>query len=243
MTLFLTLMGVGLAGLLLMALPGLSRRGGAHGHLHGAKGHAGHGHLHHLHVHRVGQHAGAARTAGAHAPGHPGMHATGAHGHAGPQAAAAPGAPSGLVELASHLIPEPRALLSLLTLYGASGYVLQAGFHLSHRLSVFLALVPALALELLVVAPLWRFTLRFQGKEAAPLEWLLAETATAVTPFSNGRGIVRVDHDGRVVQLSARLVPEHAGEPVRVGDALRIEDVDTATERVTVSLNPPLTRN
>jgi hypothetical protein len=148
------------------------------------------------------------------------------------------------VELASHLVPEPRALLSLLTLYGASGYVLEAGFHLSHRLSLFLALVPALALELLVVAPLWRFTLRFQGREAAPLEWLLAETATAVTSFANGRGIVRVDHDGRVVQLSARLIPEHAGEPVRVGDSLRIEDVDTATERVTVSLNTtPLTRN
>lgn len=222
MTFFLTLMGVGLAGLVLMALPGLSKRGthGSHGHFH-------------FHAPKAGPHGGGAHSVGAHTSG---GHTVGGHAQGG--------ASSGLMELASQLIPEPRAVLSLLTLYGAAGYVLQAGFHLSHGLALFVALIPALAIELLLVGPLWRFALKFQGKEASPLEWLLAEEATAVTAFSNGRGIVRVTHDGRVVQLSAHLIPEHAGQPVKVGDVLRIEDVDTASERVTVSLNPtPLTRS
>ena len=229
-------MVVGLVGLTLMALPGLSRRGGAHSThgLHGGKGGAGHGHFH---FHAPKHHAAGTRTGGG--PG--GSSTVGAHTAA---AAGGAGHSAGVLEVLSQLIPEPRAVLSLLTLYGASGYVLQAGFHVPHLLSLFLAAVPALAFELLVVGPLWRFALKFQGKEASPLEWLLAESATAVTPFANGRGIVRVTHDGRVVQLSARLIPEHAGEPVRVGDVLRIEEVDTGSERVTVSLNTtPLMRN
>lgn len=229
MTVFLTLMLVGLAGLTFMALPGLGRRGGTHGVHSGSHGFSAHG-----------AHGGHARL---HAPKGSHVHpAQGAAGGAGFAGASGPG--SGLKELASQLVPEPRAILSVLTLYGASGYVLEAGFHTSHLVALVAAVLPAAALELGLVGPLWRFALRFQGKEAAPLEWVLAENAVAVTSFKNGRGIVRVTHDGRVVQLSARLVPEHADQPVRVGDFLRIEDVDTATERVTVSLNTsPLTRS
>jgi hypothetical protein len=201
MVLFLMLMGLGLAGLAFMALPGLGKHG--KGHAHVARGHAVH---HGTHVHHVGRFRfGRSQSL--------------------------------------NLIPEPRAILSLTALYGAFGYLLEAGFHLTHRHALLAALVPALLCEWAIVAPLWRLALKFEGKESSPLDWLLAEEAIAVTGFANGRGIVRVTHDGRVVQLAARLVSEHAGEPVRVGDRLRIEDVDAATERVTVSLHPfPLTR-
>ena len=60
--------------------------------------------------------------------------------------------------------------------------------------------------------------------------------ATAVTPFRGGRGLVSVVRDGRLVQFSARLIDTQASLPVRVGDRLRIEDVDAARERVTVSV-------
>ncbi|MGH7294202.1 MAG: hypothetical protein ACRELB_04685, partial [Polyangiaceae bacterium] len=64
---------------------------------------------------------------------------------------------------------------------------------------------------------------------------LLAE-ATAVVPFRNGRGIVSVVRDGRTVQLAATLREDHAALPVKVGDRLRVEDVDAPRERVTVSI-------
>lgn len=233
MAVFVTLMLVGLGGLALMALPGLMRRGGAHHPGAGAHGpvvHTGHG------VARGANVAQGLRThAGIGARGHTVAH--GAHVHS-------VGGASPWRSLLASLIPEPRAILSLLTLYGASGYMLEGGLHLSHGLAALVAIAPAVLLELALVRPLWNLALSFQGKEASPLDWIVAEQAEAVTTFRNGKGIVRVIHDGRVVQLAARLIPEHAGMPVRVGESLRIEDIDTGKERVTVSLNTsPLTRN
>jgi hypothetical protein len=60
--------------------------------------------------------------------------------------------------------------------------------------------------------------------------------ATAVTPFRGGRGVVSVVREGRLVQFSARLIEAQTSLPVRVGDRLRIEDVESARERVTVSV-------
>src|SRR5262249_5701330 len=96
--------------------------------------------------------------------------------------------------------------------------------------------VVAVGLEAAIVAPLFRFTLRFQGRPSSPLTTLVLETGEAVTAFRNGKGIVQVVRDGRMVQLAARLNPAQKDLPVRVGDTLRIEDVDAENERVTVSV-------
>jgi hypothetical protein len=45
-----------------------------------------------------------------------------------------------------------------------------------------------------------------------------------------------LEHDGRLVQFSARLPEAQAGMPVRVGDTLRVEEVDAANQRVLVTL-------
>ena len=74
------------------------------------------------------------------------------------------------------------------------------------------------------------------GPPAPPLDAILLSEAVALVPFRNGRGIVSTNRDGRLIQLSARLRDEEASVPVKVGDRLRIEQVDAEHERVTVSL-------
>ncbi|WP_375772425.1 hypothetical protein NR798_16560 [Archangium gephyra] len=149
------------------------------------------------------------------------------HGHA------VPGSDSGHGFM--HFLPEPRLLFSLLALYGAFGNVLALTLS-SFWLVALLALLPALLVERFVLAPLWTLAFRFQGRPSSPLPALLMEDARAVTPFRNGKGLVRVIRDGRSVQLSARLVDGQSMLPVRVGDKLRIEEIDPENERVTVSL-------
>lgn len=99
-----------------------------------------------------------------------------------------------------------------------------------------MAAVPALLVESFLVRPIWNLLFRFQGRPSSPLETLLMSKAQAVVPFRNGRGIVSVVRDGRVVQLTATLRDNHVSLPVKVGDVLRIEDVDARRERVTVSV-------
>lgn len=207
-SLFPILMVVGLIGLALMAVAGFGRHGHAGAAPHGL-GHAGHGAL------QAGHGAG-------HAPG--GHHAV---------AGAAPGRGSlGLF----GLLPSPRVIFSLLTLYGASGYALVETGYFTPLLAGLLAIVPTVLMERLAVQPLWRLLTRFQGTPSAPLHDLVLNEARAVTPFRNGRGLVSVDHDGRVVQFRAQLVARQEAMPVRVGDTLLIDEVDAPNERVTVSL-------
>jgi hypothetical protein len=141
-------------------------------------------------------------------------------------------APAGIV----RWVPSPRAVFTLLALYGAFGNLLLEAFGLSGVLAALVAVVPTLLVERLVVRPLWNLVFRFQGKPSAPLEQLIFADAVAVVPFRNGRGIVSANREGRVVQLAARLSDDEATLPVKVGDRLRIEDVDARSERVTVSV-------
>jgi hypothetical protein len=92
-------------------------------------------------------------------------------------------------------------------------------------------------LERYAVTPLWNEMLQFQGEPCSPLEYLLLQEAEAVTPFRNGRGVVQVERDGRLVQFSAHLPAAQATMPVQVGDKLRIEEVDEKNERVVVTLH------
>jgi hypothetical protein len=217
MSVFLALMVAGLTGLIVMALPAF----GNHAHFgspHGL-GTAGHSGLH------IG-------------PGQATPHVGGA---AGGQSVTAPGsAPgaSGGSSSASMLrfLPSPRMIFSLLALYGAFGNVLHGALHLPMFAAALLALVPAVLLEKFAVTPLWNTMLAAQGKPCSPLEALTLCEAEAVTVFRNGKGIVAMERDGRMVQFSAQLLPEQAHLPVHVGDRLRVEEVDTRRERMTVAV-------
>ena len=209
---FLVLMVIGLVGLATMAIPAFARHGGAptpHGH--GATG--------------------------GHPPGHaPAGALVAPHAHPTPAAAtqsnqnqeilpATVASRTGIV----RWLPSPRGVFTVLALYGAFGNVLIEAFRLSGGLAALAAVVPTLLVERLVVRPLWNLLFRFQGRPSAPLEQLILSDAVAVVPFRNGRGIVSAIRDGRIVQLAARLCDEQAALPVKVGDRLRIEDVDART--------------
>ncbi|HEY1697283.1 MAG TPA: hypothetical protein VGG39_34215 [Polyangiaceae bacterium] len=222
---FLTLMVVGLVGLFLMAMPALGR----HGHAHGA--HAAHGGRP-----VFGRGGGTPRLAGRAGGGGTAVLASKAGAAASAASAHREVVSDGPPHLLLRLMPSPRAICSVLALYGAFGNALLHAGHMGFPAAALLAAVPALLVEYLVVRPVWNLLFRFQGQPSSPFDALLLSEAQAVIPFRNGRGMVSVVRDGRVVQLAATLREDHAALPVKVGDRLRIEDVDARRERVTVSL-------
>jgi hypothetical protein len=201
---FLTVMVIGLVGLFVLATPALTR-----GHAISTGTHGVHA-AHSLHHHGQGGHQPAPRGSREVVP-----------ADASPRAAL-------------RFVPSPRAIFSVLALYGAFGNVFVAS-HMPPVAAAFVAWLPAMLIERLAVRPLWNLMYRFQGVPSAPLAALIMTEATAVTPFKNGRGVVSVVRDGRLVQMSARLCDEEGAVPVRIGERLRVEDVDAQHERLTVS--------
>jgi len=193
---YVIVMFAGLAGMAMMAMPGIFHHGHAAMHAHGA-GHAGH--------------AGHA----AHGPGHAAGHGEG-----------------NLL----WLMPSPRVVFSIMTLFGGFAYLLTDAFHLPSPLAGLLAIVPAVLVERLAITPLWNLLFRFEGAPSSSLMNVVYGEAQAVTGFHNGRGMVSVVHEGRVLQLRAELSPPQAAMPVHVGDRLFIENVDLPNQRVTVSV-------
>ena len=213
---FLTIMVVGLVGLLVMALPALGHHGSA-GQLsgHGPGAHLGHfGQLARGNVPQLSAPA-------------PASHALTTQTHAANALV-----PAGI----TRFLPSPRLVFSLLALYGAFANALVHAAHLTPIIAALVALLPAAVVERVLVTPLWRLLFRFAGQPSTPLEVLILADASAVTPFRNGRGIVSLVRDGRAVQFTACLVESQAGLTVRVGDRLRVEDVDARNERLTVSV-------
>jgi hypothetical protein len=204
---FLTLMVIGLAGLVVMALPAL----GGHGHGHsGAVHHGGHG----------GFAAGKLGTLFKGKGGAPRLN----------------GDTPSLASLSLRFLPSPRLVFSLLALYGAFGNALVHAGHLGPLVAALLAALPALLVERFAVTPLWNLAFRFQAQPSSPLGALVLGEAKAVTPFRNGRGVVAIVRDGRLVQFSAHLLEPESKTRVRVGDRLLVEDVDTDHEHLTVSV-------
>ncbi len=207
MSVFITLLVIGLAGLVFMAIPAF----GHHAQIgHGAS-HAGH----------IAPHAGHAPTTAPHTHTVPAPH--------GQQGDAGTGAFLGL-------LPSPRTLFSLLTFYGAFGNLFQQYFHLTMGISALLATLPAYLIERCVATPLWNLLIGFAAEPAQPMQSLLLKEAEAVSHFTNGKGMVKVIHDEREVQFLAQLSPEQANIPISVGTKLRIEEVNTEKERLTVRL-------
>ena len=218
-TFSLALGGIGLGT---MAVAGLGGRGGAHqgaGHSHGA---GGRGHV-------------GGRGQGGHAHGgHAQLPAAGSHHHdvADIRAVRMPGLARGLGALVS-----PRIIFSFLVGFGAAGLLLRT--FLGGGVTLFTATVlVGILFERLLVAPLWRLAHRFESAPALTLESAITDDARAVSTFdARGQGLVAIELDGQVVQVLGTLRSEDldAGVRVRAGDRLRIEAVDGARNRCTVS--------
>jgi len=96
-----------------------------------------------------------------------------------------------------------------------------------------------IVLERFLVTPLWNLAMRFASTPAQTLESAVTDEAMAVTSFdANGQGIVSLEVDGQVVQCLATLTAgdRDLGVRVRAGQRLRIDDVNSAQNRCTVSL-------
>jgi translation initiation factor IF-1 len=101
-----------------------------------------------------------------------------------------------------------------------------------------LALAGGLLFEALLVGPLWRLLFRFGSRPALTLESCVEDSVEAVTGFdAQGHGLVAVPLDGQIVQILATLTPADraAGIRVRAGDRVRIEAIDAAHNRCTVT--------
>ena len=211
MDLYTFSLALGGAGLGVMAIGGLGHLGGHHGHAHhGATGaHAGHG-----------THLG--------------------HGaHVGHQHHASVGQAQGAKPLASGIaaLVSPRIIFSFLVGFGAAGLLLRAVLG-GGPLLLAATVVLGILFERFVVAPLWRFVGRFESNPALTLESCITDEARAVSSFdARGHGLVAVELDGQVVQVLGTLRDEDrdAGVRVRAGDRLRVEEVDGARNRCTVS--------
>jgi hypothetical protein len=211
MDLYTVSLATGAAGLVIMAMGGLSQ--GTHaGHFHGARGAAHSGHLGH-------QSATAARI--------PAIPRSGARGARGPGS-------SGSGWRWTNLL-SPRLLFSFFVGFGAAG-ILASSLHEPLRLAA--AVIAGIAFEALLVGPLWRFLFRFESREASTLETSIEDEARAVTGFdANGNGLVALELDGQLVQLLATLAPDERARGVRIrsGDLVRIAAVDAERGRCTVT--------
>ena len=204
-------LALGGAGLVAMAATGLAHSGAHEGA--GGHGSGGHAHLQHGESH---SHAGHSDDV------HLAVHAA-AH-HAG-------GFKSTLLSLAS-----PRVLFSLLVGFGLTGVVARP--FLGGVALLAIAILGAVVFERALVAPLWRFLFRFASNPATTLEGSLLSEARAASGFDdNGQGLVAVEVDGQIVQCLGTLRGDDLalGVRVRAGDVLRVEDVDAARSRCTVS--------
>lgn len=206
-------LALGGAGLVAMAASGMTHAGDLGGHGAAHPGAAAHG---------ADSHAAAQHGAPPHVAGHA-RSARGSH-HGG-------GLRSALIAMAS-----PRTIFSLLVGFGLTGVV---GRHfVGGALLLALAAVGALTFELALVAPLWNFLFRFASAPAASLEGSLMSEAHASSGFDvTGSGLVAIEVDGQIVQCLGTLRPDDRamGIRVRAGDRLRVEEVDAARNRCTVS--------
>jgi len=213
MDLYIFCVVLGAAGVAAMALLGFaSSHGGGH-HSHDTAGHEMHG-------------------AGGHS--HSVSHAPITHGHVHAHNVEAH-ALSTLKHYAWSWL-SPRVMFNFLVGFGATGLVAEK--IVGPFLALPIAFVGGLAFETLVVRPLFNSLFRFESQPAQTLESAIMSDAKAVTGFdSNGNGLVVIELGGEVVQILGTLTQDErsAGIRVRAGDALRIEDIDSARNRCTVS--------
>lgn len=131
----------------------------------------------------------------------------------------------------------PRTLFSVCLGLGTTGLLFRSALHGPALFAV--AVAGGWMFERFIVTPIWNFTFRFASAPALTLESALMGEATAVTRFdANGQGIIAMEVDGHLVQLLGTLDSSTRANRaiVLAGTRLRIEDVDAARNRCTVSL-------
>jgi len=153
-----------------------------------------------------------------------------AHTHAGPHAHA-DGWKSSVWSWLS-----PRVLFNFLVGFGATGLIVER--LVGPVLALPIAIVGGIAFEAFVVRPIFNSLFRFESQPAQTLESGLMSEGRAVTGFdANGNGLISLELGGEVVQVLGTQLNEEreAGVRIRAGDMVRIEEVDSARNRCTVS--------
>ena len=228
MDLYLTSLALGGVGLGAMAMSGFLHHAPGHGHT--AHGHAASGHTAQAHAtHGHATHGPAAHT-------HAGV--VGGHGHANAEATAhgTHGPHTGVSHSLLSLM-SPRVLFSICLGLGTTGLLLRGFF--GGPLLFVAALAGGVLFNRLLVTPIWNFAFRFESNPALTLESATGGEATAVSSFdANGQGLIAIDVDGHMVQVLGTLRAEDRAYRAKVpaGTKLRVEDVDAARNRCTVSL-------
>jgi hypothetical protein len=131
----------------------------------------------------------------------------------------------------------PRLLFSVCLGFGMTGLVTRGMLDGLPLLAA--AIAGGVLFEAVLVRPLWNSLFTFASNPALTLESAVSGEATAVTNFDgNGQGLIAIEMDGQIVQLLGTLQADDRAMAVRVsaGTKLRIEDVDAARNRCTVSL-------
>jgi hypothetical protein len=234
MDLYIFCVVLGAAGMAAMAFLGFASSHSAGHHAHDTSGHE---------VHGVGGPHGHSATplhGVAHGPAHHTVEQIGgktyqvthlpiASGH---------GELHGAAGWTSHLWSwlSPRVLFNFLVGFGATGLLVEK--LVGPVLALPIAFVGGVAFESFIVRPIFNSLFRFESRPAQTLESALMSEGRAVTGFdANGNGLISLELGGEVVQVLGTQLKEDraAGVRIRAGDTVRIEEVDGARNRCTVS--------
>jgi translation initiation factor IF-1 len=236
MDLYIFCVVLGAAGMAAMAFLGFaSSHGGGH-HTHGTAGHEMHGiggsHGHSAASHHALPHTTTHTTDNISGKGYTVTHYPVAHGHG--ELIGAPVHQSWTSHVLSWL--SPRVLFNFLVGFGATGLVMER--LVGPVLALPIAVLGGVGFEALIVRPIFNSLFRFESQPAQTLESALMSEGRAVTGFdANGNGLVAIELGGEVVQvLGTQLAQDRkSGVRIRTGDMVRIEEVDSARNRCTVS--------
>jgi len=130
----------------------------------------------------------------------------------------------------------PRVMFNFLVGFGATGLIVER--LVGPVLALPIAIVGGISFETFIVRPIFNSLFRFESQPAQTLESALMSEGKAVTGFdANGNGLISLELGGEVVQvLGSQLKEERAaGVRIRAGDVVRIEEIDSARNRCTVS--------
>jgi hypothetical protein len=180
--------------------------------------------------------------ASSHSAGHQGhdtsgheMHGVGGHhGHSVTPSHGVAHSPSNHTDVWSWL--SPRVLFNVLVGFGATGLIVEK--LVGPLLALPIAFVGGVVFETFIARPIFNSLFRFESQPAQTLESALMSEGRAVTGFdANGNGLVSLELGGEVVQVLGTQLKEDraAGARIRAGDTVRIEEVDGARNRCTVS--------
>lgn len=235
---FLILALVGVLGIVAMTVMGFVHVGGHGGAVHQL--HQGTGH-HGLFGHHG--HAALPTHTGAQA-----AHGHVAHANTASSRAAATASREGDIQTSqpaiTHVkyhsvlafIPSPLDLFCFLTGAGLAGMIFQNLVPTS--ILWIIVVFGAAAFDFVFVKPLFALFLRFASRPTEGLEGAVASTAEVITHFDRkGQGLVRVNLDGQIVQLLARLSPDERERGVRVkkGDQVVVTEVNPTASTCTVT--------